>query len=249
MNIKPLPALIEISIVVLVVACFLAIRFCNKPAVSTSSTIAEIQQRHLADSTRAALREQQLIDSAGKIGAQVHALADSMQRREDDLQAVIEANKKLIANYKTATYAVDTSATLVPADFINDCKDCFTKLEATTSAVEAYKNQANALQSLYIQQAVIDSAIIAELQAQKLKLNQDYNDMRIAAEVNARALTPKRQIKIGLAGQLSNVFLPNAVGPGIMYEDRKGRSIDAKAMFGNLQPTYVISVHAPLFSF
>lgn len=251
MKISTWPTWVLLAIGICLVVLLIKVCSGNK---TTSIDIRTLQAQHLRDSIAALQKEHAYQDTIAKIKQQIAVKNDSIKISSKRIDDLIAENKVLIqkrknTNAPASNYPVDTSATLVPAEFINDSEDCFTNLEKTNQAIEGYKQQVEVVQALYIDQAKIDSAQIADLQAQKIKLNKDYNDMRMAAEANAKAFAPKRSLKFGLAGQLNSLFLPNGIGPGVMYEDRKGRTVDAKAIYGSLQPTYVISVHAPLFKF
>lgn len=239
------PAWVLIAIGAL--AVFLFIKYCTGGNVIQPIKIDNTQ--HVQDSIEGAKREQAIRDTANRLAGQLVVARDSMDRRSRQLTELVNENKRLITRYRAATYPVDTSATLVPAAFIDDCETCFSNLERTNQAMQGYKQQSELTQQLSIDQSKIDSTLISELQDQKLKLNKDYNDMRMAAETNGRLALPKRQFKIGLSGQLNSIFLPKAVGPSVMYQDKKGRSFDAKALYGSGPTSYVVSAHAPLFSF
>lgn len=234
------------------IVAIIFLRFCDGKKDNTLQKIAAaIQKQHLEDSIKYSKREKELKDSAHVIRQQLAANKLLLTNKDTELANTLAQNKVLIKKYNQQWHGmpVDTSATLVPAAFVNDCKDCFTQLEKTTDQAEQYKYQADQMQVLWMSQAAIDSARIMECDSARLRANKSYNDLRMAVEINTRSLEPRRKLKVGIAGRFDNQFLPSGVGPGIMYEDKKDRSFGFRPIYGNQQPAYILDVHVPLFSF
>jgi len=240
-----IPTWAQIAIVCIII--LVCVKFCPSKPKPQDAQIAALKLQHEIDSVQALIRATLYADTIAAIKKDKERAFMQYQHATTDLNKTLAENKRLINKYQTTNYnqIVDSSAVLMPAEFVNDCKDCFTRLEITTDSIEYFKYQADAIQTLYISQSSIDSARIMELEKQKIKLNKDYNDMRMAAEVQAKALQPTRKIKTGIAARLNDKFLPNGVGPGLMYEDKKDRDFAVKALFGNGPPSYVVDVYVP----
>jgi hypothetical protein len=238
------------QLAILGVIILLVIKFCPTKPKPQDAQIAALEAQHSMDSVEALIRATLYADTLAKLKKEKERALMQYEHASSDLNKTISLNRELIKKHNATDYSriVDTSAVLMPCEFVNDCKDCFDRLEKTTDSVEFYRFAADQTQVLFISQASIDSARIDQLEKEKLKLNQQYNDMRISAEVNARSMESTWKIKTGIAGRLNDKFLPNGVGPGIMYEDKKGRDFSVKALFGSGPASYIIDVFVP-FSF
>lgn len=223
---------------------FIYFKFCAKHTIQDNS-IASVYKQHIDDSIAHVQKERQLIDSANKISSKLDSVNSLLAASNHSLQNIIIQNRKLVYKYKNQNRISDTGTILVPPDFVDDCKDCFTQLEKTTDSIDQYRYQANQMQVLYISQTQIDSQQIAECQAQKLRINKDYNTLRMAIEVNSKSLEPRRKLKIGIAGSFNNKLMPNGIGPGLMYEDKKDRNFGFKPIFGTGEPLYIVDIFVP----
>lgn len=233
------------------IAVFILFKFCGRSKNDRNAIIANLENKHMQDSVKMAADSIEYQNNIYNIKKQITFKSDTINALGMQLNNIIKENRQLIYKYKNNDYIknVDPSAVLMPQEFVEDCKDCFAQLEKTTDSVEEYKHESDMIKILWITQANLDSARIEKLEHEKLRLNKDYNDMRAAAEINTKTLTSKRKLKIGIAGMLNDKFLPNAIGPGLIYEDKKDRDFGFKPMFGKDGQRYIIDVHVPLISF
>lgn len=247
-RIKKLNAPLWVILTIIAICIFVVIKFCptNKPL--RDNQLAALQQQHVADSIEALRRSNIYADTIAAIKKEKDRLNAQYRQDTTNLRKIISENKKLIFKYKSTSYLpVDSSAVLMPHEFVDDCKDCFHRLELTTDSISYYKYHADAMQALYISQSAIDSAHIEELTKEKIQLNKNYNDARMAAEAfyGYTNISPKWQIKTGISARLNDKFLPNGIGPGLMYEDKKDRNIAIKAVFGSGPASYNVDVFVP----
>ncbi len=237
-----------VQIAALAAIILLVVKLCHKETKTVDTSA--IQARHIEDSLRLIEISRRLSDSAAAIKERARINDSVMVSKDRKLKDLFIENRRLDSLYTTKWISAnfpshDTDQVIVPNEFIDDCQSCFDQLDKTTKEADGYRLSASAMQELYINQSSIDSQRIDELEKQKLRLNKDYNDMRIAVEVNTRSLLPRRKIKTGIAGMVNNKFLPNGIGPGLMYEDKKDRNYSIKALFGSGQPLYVVDIFVP----
>lgn len=234
------------AVAVAIIATIVLMKFCNGGKPVKKIDTAVIEKQHIEDSIamdRERIRHQNEVDSLKSVFQQKEFDYIIASMRIDN---VVQENKSLIAKHKARPPVnVGAGITTVPQEFIDDCEGCFTQLIKTNDSAVAYKQEAEALRAVMAAQNEADSQRIAQLEQDKLRLNKHYNDMRIAAEVNAKYLEPRRKVKTGLAGTFSDSFLPNGVGVGLMYEDKKDRNFGVEALFGNRPPLYVARVYVP----
>jgi hypothetical protein len=244
-KIKTIPPWVLILLGAIAVLLFL--KFCFKNESIPPPNLDAIKKQHNLDSIEFEETKKKWQSERNDLTAQVQELNIKNESTTNHLNKILSDNKRLIDKfYSKPIPGKDSSGqTIVPNEFIDDCKDCFTQIAATSDTVEKYKSEAEGLRVLYVSAASIDSARIAELEKEKLKLNKDYNDIRIAAEVNAKYLEPRRKLKVGIAGMLNNKFLPNGIGPSFMYQDKKDRNIGYRPLFGNGEPMHIIDILVP----
>lgn len=206
-----------------------------------------LEQRHIEDSIKFKRTVDEYNRALFKIAKQRDSISFIHETTTKSLIDIIKQDRAIIAKYEASKKpAKDASGqTVVPNEFIDDCKNCFTQLSATADTIEKFKSESAALEQLHVAQMQADSMHISELEAQKLSINKDYNNMGMAAAAWAKAAEPRRKIKIGIGAILNNKFLPNAVGPAFMYQDKKDRNIEYQPMFGNGEPMHVITVLVP----
>lgn len=228
------------------IIAILFLRFCTKVFDKKQTLIdtTSIQKQHIYDSLKSAARENALIDSAKKIRGRLDSVTARLKSTDAKINTIVAANKKLIAKANWG-YFKDTSASLVPAEFVNDCKDCLSQLQTSNDAIDKLRYEHDQITTLYLSQAQIDSIQLEECQQQKQKLNKQYNDIAMAINLNSKLFEPKRKLKIGIAGRLSDLFLPNGIGPVVMYEDKKDRNFGFRPIYGNGKPQYIIDVLVP----
>lgn len=238
----PMWAIIVVSIIITI----LFMKFCTNNNPPAKVDVRPIEQLHAEDSIRMANEARAYKRERDSFARSLAELKQKQETTYNSLTSVIAQNKQLIKNrIKTDFDSSLKGATVVPQEFIDDCEGCFTQLAKTNDSAIAYQQEANALRAVLEAQNQADSQRIAQLEADKLKLNKSYNDMRIAAEVNAKHLEPRRKVKTGLIGTFGNSFLPTGVGVGLMYEDKKDRNFGLEATFGNRPPAYEAFMYVP----
>ena len=234
------------AVVVAIVATIVLMKFCGGSKNVEKIDTASIKKQHIEDSI-SLLKQREIYeqhaDSLKRVAIYYEFQYTMASARMGN---VISENQKLINKRNSPPFGqIDTTQVIVPQEFINDCEGCFAQLEKTNDSAIAYKQETEALHAVMQAQNEADSQRIAQLEAEKLRLNKDYNDMRIAAEVNAKYLEPRRKVKTGLIGTFGNSFLPTGVGVGLMYEDKKDRNFGLEATFGNRPPMYEAFMYVP----
>lgn len=237
----PMWAVIAASIII----TLLFIKFCTNNK-SEKIDVKPVKQTHADDSVRMVEEAKKYKQQADENLRRAQEAEQKYEKASSSLASMVEENKRLLNNRKPVV-AVQTGdgITTVPQEFIDDCEGCFTQLAKTNDSAIAYQQEAQALRAVMEAQNTADSQRIVQLEADKLRLNKSYNDMRIAAEVNAKYLEPRRKVKTGLIGTFGSSFLPTGVGVGLMYEDKKDRNFGLEATFGNRPPAYEAFMYVP----
>jgi hypothetical protein len=229
-----------------IILAVMFIKFCtNSGPVIKDGTTATVQQ-HDNDSITMAQQAQAYQQQVEALKRRAEQVEKKYAHADSSLRLIILQNKALIKARRSPQVApTDTSTTIVPQEFIDDCEGCFTQLAKTSDSATAYQQETHALRTLLHAQNAADSQRIVQLESDKLALNKGYNDMRLEAEADAKRLAPRRKVKTGLIGTFGNSLLPNGVGIGLMYEDKKDRNFGLEATFGNRPPAYEAFMYVP----
>ena len=138
-----------------------------------------------------------------------------------------EGNVSYIKNIKT-----DTSYTLAPSEYINECENCFALLGNYKKENIQLKFERDGYDSLMRQQASIQEKRINDL-------NWDNNKLRIKLSQSKCDTTWK--IKLNFIGMFSDPFLPKGGGGGFIYEDKKFNDFGANVVFTNKGNIYIFN--------
>lgn len=146
--------------------------------------------------------------------------------------------KLLKKKYKPVTPAIDTNVTIVPNEYISNCADCFAKLDAYDNRISASIADYNELNELYIQQAATYENQLIETQLQRDSCYKQFNKI----SQTAGKYEPAMKIKLGIGAMSINSILPNAIGPGLMYEDKKGNDYIGRVYLSEYGKIYSIDI-------
>ncbi len=149
LKINPIVAtVIIVGILILLFALFKGCQQANR-AIAANNKLTSIN-----DSLKATLKDykstsdssaKQFHDSLEFERGQKELAIAQKERTEDDLDKMDKEVNHLLDKYKYAKYT-DTTAVTVPNEFIQNCSDCFVKLEDQNKLVNKYRSDVNNLQ-------------------------------------------------------------------------------------------------------
>lgn len=226
-----------------------AIRGCQKANQAIS---AQDKAVSFGDSIKAAFNIYKVItDSSSKrfedsleFERGQRALANEQRlRTEAQLQDITKENRALIEKHKLAKYT-DTSAVLVPGEYLTDCEGCFTKLETTTALANKYKGDVNNLQSQWEKQNQLYQKRFKELDQEKLGFYNKINTLAKAQQEAVDKLKPHGRLYLTW-GVLWH-YLPTAAGAGLMYQNKRNLIWGITCYYGQNGTTIETNIHFPL---
>lgn len=245
-----LKAVIAIVIGVIIIS---AIRGCN----NSKAALAENNQLKKANKT---LEDRIIKDSIDRkdsadsyqqaaIAQEIFNLAqqNKLSFAWDSLDKANVRISKLLAKYKPISPSIDTNITTVPNEYIEECSQCFTELEAQQQREKKVKAQADIVQQSLNSTINSQQLRIAQLGREQVQANKNLND--------CRSINEAYQKKLGLRGRLflsmgimaiKTPWLPNAAGIGLSYQDKRFRMISARFYTSEYGSVKALDIHMPL---
>ncbi len=237
-----------VGVVILIITL---IRGCNQ---SNLRLQAQQKLQNANDSIKAAANVIHFNDSVDKksfqdsiefIKGQYALIQNQKARVENDLDNMQVENKKLIAKYRANNY-VDTSTMVVSNEFVDDCHNCFDRLETQTFIVDKYKLLVKKSDSLSIVKDSRFQKRISQQEKEKDSLNALLN---YCLDINKEAqnkLKPKGTLYFSWGVQFKP--LPKMAAVGLMYQAKNRVIYGAKGWFGQYGSMVEANFNLPISS-
>jgi len=220
--------------------------------------VALIKNKYSYDANKEAAKTK-LVDSLKKTGAMNKALyEDSLNfvRGQAELQANANAAhtlriRELEANIddlvkrhsitksklkKIEGFNSDTGYVLAPNEYINECEGCFDALITYKKENQQLRFERDSYDTIMRAQASIQENRIAQLEKEKLAFAKAFSERTL---LNAE---PTRKLKASAMGMLNDLFIPNAGGAGLIYEDKKFNEYGAHVLLSSRGNIYLFHV-------
>lgn len=235
-----------IGIGILIILCM---RGCHQSKLEVA---AKENAQKIADSALSVLKVYKILsDSTAKEfqdsldferGQKELAIAQK-EKTEDQLDASGKQIKQLIEKYKYAKYA-DTTAVTVPQGFVNDCHDCFVKLEDQNNLVNKYRNDVNNLQANNDKQIGLYQQRFKELNAEKLGFTNKISSLLKQQQETINKLQPHGRLYLSWGVLWS--YWPSAAGAGLMYQNKRNLIWSGMVYYGTNGYTIQTTLNFPL---
>lgn len=140
----------------------------------------------------------------------------------------------------------DSGTTLVPNEFLSECKDCWIELDGQNRLVIKYRKDIKERDSINYKTTNIYIGRIAELEKQV-----EYG-LKVASKLDTIATTalikykPRRIVYLSLSALWINNPIPNGAAVGFKYKDKKERIFGVKAGVTSLGKLYEGEASIPL---
>ncbi len=235
MTLKINPIVATLIIAGILILFFALFKGCKQNRIEVA---AREKAEQLADSTLNVLEtfkantDSTTVDFQVKtelLTGQVELAKNQKERAEAALEDQIIINNALIDKHKLAKYT-DTTATLVPAEYIADCEGCFTNLEKTNREANRYKSDVNVLQGKLKKQDGLYQNRFKQLEEEKLGFYNKIKSLTIQQKETADKLKPHRRLY--LSWGILFAPWPTAAGGGFLYQNKRNFIIGAKWYYG-----------------
>lgn len=178
--------------------------------------------------------------------AQISIVENRNAALNDSLNKASDRIADLQRRYKPVKPSTDTSVTVVPNEYVNNCADCFAELSNDKALVMRANAQKDSLKNQYLQKISEKDNRINELGNQNKNLQATLTDAFEIAKKEEQEFAPKRVLYFSLSTLIWNGPLPRAVGAGFIYQDKRKRQYEAKAYGSNIGMIYEGGIAVPL---
>lgn len=251
MNLKIHPLLGAAVILGICLLIFTLIKGCNN-AESDKEVISLLEEKNaLLDKKNQALElaslqsKKDFQDSLEFVNDQLSLKEAQKEATEEKLDAANTRINDLLKRY-TPVVPSDTGTTMVPNDYIADCSDCFGELGREQKLVNQYRKEIDEKDAFADKITVIYNKRIDQLEHEKQQSNKLANDYKEVAQMAIKKADPRRIVYLSLAGITINSILPNGVGGGLKYQDKKKRIFGVKVIGSNVGTIYEGELSLPL---
>lgn len=237
---------ILIGFIILLVMC---IRGCHQSKLEVA---AKENAQKIADSALSVLKIYKVIsDSTAKEfqdsldferGQKELAIAQK-EKTEDQLDASDKQVKQLLEKYKYAKYT-DTTAVIVPNEFVQNCSDCFGKLEQQNNLVNKYRSDVKNLQLNNDKQIDLYQQRFKELNAEKLGFTNKITSLLQEQKKYTDKLQPHGRLYLSW-GILWSPW-PVGAGGGFLYQNKRNLIYGLKGYYGTKGTTIETTINFPL---
>lgn len=249
MTLKINPWLATAIMAGILIMAFALFRGCRQSKIQVAATE---KITHIADSALALLKETKAHDDsteqdfkdslAFERGQKELALAQK-ERTEDSLDKILLQNKDLIARHHLADYN-DTATIIVPNGYVQDCEECFTKLDKTTTLSLKYKDDVNNLERKWTDQNNLFTKRFKQLEDEKTSFYNKMNSLAKEGKDAADKLTPHGRLYLSWAVVCGP--WPKMAGAGFLYQTKYNMMYEANWLYGSQGHMVYASMKFPL---
>jgi hypothetical protein len=253
MTIKLHPAIIVLILIGVGVLLFALFKGCkNGSELKTKLNISQSQLDSVTlkqerDSMASVQHEKDYKDSLQFANGQLDLTQSRLETTQTQLLASGNNAAEWKRKYESVRPEINTT-TLVPNEFINDCHDCFDSLDYKNRLIGVYVGQVKEaniahekkekLQENRIMQVISERDTAIKRTQEATSLAKKYHD----------ALEPKGVVYLTIAAISIQSILPNGIGAGIKYKDKRDKLYGAKVFGSNVGTIYEGELSLPLSS-
>lgn len=146
--------------------------------------------------------------------------------RESELHAANDRITALLNRHIQLSPSTDTSVTVAPNEYIQDCESCFQELATKQQLIKLYVEENKELDSAHLSKETIQDARISQISDENKRLSATLNDCLSLAKSQLKTLQPRRKVLFSMASIWTPI--PKAVGAGFLYQDKRGRQFGLK---------------------
>lgn len=171
-------------------------------------------------------------------------LAESQKERtENELMVSVGENERLIKKYKNQEYT-DTTIVQAPKEFVDDCKDCFSRLEMTNRITLKYKNEVNDWAAKYKRETDRINNRVVEVEKERNAYRFSVDSITNIQRKAVSSIRPKGRLYLSWGVLWS--YWPTAAGGGLMYQTPRNMIFGLKGYYGAGKTTIETTINFPL---
>jgi hypothetical protein len=224
--VKKTPSWIKYVILILIGIIIVgAYKGCkNARALGEEKRFSDTLRKLLDESIKIGYENKEKYETAVDVlDGQNDILENRLESKDDSLKSANERITRLLRKHVPIEPNPDTSVTVVPNEYLNDCQECFDELESGQQLVKRYKSIADSLEWLKIKKDILQDQRILQLDAENNNLRLTLQDAINVVKKNEKKYEPRRKVFVS-AGFLSiNQYFPNGIMGGFAYQDKRDK--------------------------
>src|SRR6478735_3663675 len=187
------------------------------------------------------------IESSKKLAdnsIQRELLEGQLEVADNKNTAYLDSFDVLKKRYKPVVASVDTNVTTVPNEYIEECSGCFAAIDKAQQLGLRYKSELDNKDNLTKSKIKVLDNRISILENQNVQLGKSYRSL---LDSTNKAVPALRRTLFATIGAMSiNQIMPNAIGGGFLYEDKRRRIFGAKYYVSKYGSIYQGEISLPL---
>lgn len=165
------------------------------------------------------------------------------ERTENELIVSVVENERLIKKYKNQEYT-DTTMVQAPREFVDDCKDCFTRLEITDKITLKYKQEVADWAVRYKRETGIISGRLTQVEKERDAFRFSVDSINNIQKKAINSIKPRGRLYLSWGVLWS--YWPTAAGGGLMYQTPRNMIFGLKGYYGAGKTTIETTINFPL---
>lgn len=205
-------------------------------------------------------RIKKLEEDSAKSAKEINELKSAIQVQEGQLElsdnkllsltenlgAANERITALLRKHIPIQPSLDTNVTTVPNQFINECAECFTELENGQKEVIKYKAEKDNQEQIFRSQLATKDKLIKAIEKSNVVLAESYKELLDSTELMQNRLEQRRILYFKMGALAINQPMPNGIGAGFMYQDKRKRIFSIGYYITEYKTVYQAEVAFPL---
>lgn len=167
------------------------------------------------------------------------SLTENLEQANDRIATLLKKHVPIGPN-------PDTNVTLVPNEYIEDCSGCFSELKNGQQLVIKYKSEKDNQEMLFKRQISTKDNRIKSLEAKTIQLTSNYRSLLDSSQKQQNKLEQRRTLFFKMGALAINQSLPNGIGIGAMYQDKRKRIFSIGYYITEYKTVYQAEVAFPL---
>jgi len=230
------PAFATIFLAAIIILLFTLIRGCNNSRQALALN-KELQIKNDSLAAQVIIKKTENLKNKKEydiqlevVNGQVEIKDNQLARTETELDAANKRINVLLANHRDIKPSADTSITVVPNAYIEECSGCFNELQNGQQLVKKYRSDMDQLKLSYLNKDKLQTNRINQQEQEKSRLSKTLQDCIEISKKAQSALAPKGQLYFSWGVLWAP--LPKMAGIGLMYQSKRKLQYGAKGYWG-----------------
>jgi hypothetical protein len=247
--VKKTPSWIKYVILILIGIIIVgAYKGCkNARALGEEKRFSDTLRKLLDESIKIGYENKEKYETAVDVlDGQNDILENRLESKDDSLKSANERITRLLRKHVPIEPNPDTSVTVVPNEYLNDCQECFDELESGQQLVKRYKSIADSLEWLKIKKDILQDQRILQLNAENENLRLTLQDAIKVSKQNEKKYEIRRKLLFSLSTISVRANYPTGLGIGAVYQDKRNMLFGVNAYGTNVGSVYTATLSLPL---